>query len=164
MSAPIQWHKGVALFSSGDTYAEKTSFETAYALHPYNVHVINNLASCYEQLKDHNKAEAACQKALAISAEFEEARLNLSAVYYNMQACDKAFETIDKCDMQSKDEKYQLILPAILNAWMDDPIAHEKNQDVVKKLTNIKNSKDGLVALYMESRKKGLHFKEHSPN
>jgi O-antigen ligase len=160
MSAPIQWYKGVALFSSGDTYAAKASFETAYALHPYNIHVINNLASCYEQLKEHDKAEETYQKALAISSEFEEARLNLSAVYYNMQAYNKAFETIDKCDMQSKDEKYQLFLPAILNSWLDARIMNEKNAETVEKLTIIKNTKDELITLYVESRKKGLNFKE----
>jgi tetratricopeptide (TPR) repeat protein len=161
MSAPIHWYKGVALFSSGDTYGAKTSFETAYALHPYNVHVLNNLASCYEQLKMHDKAKETYQKALTISSEFEEARLNLSAVYYNMQAYDKAFETIDKCDTQSKDEKYKLFLQAILNAWLDARIVNEKNPVIVEKLTNIKNTKDEIVTLYVESRKKGLNFKEY---
>jgi O-antigen ligase len=160
MSAPIYWYKGVALFSSGDTYAAKTSFETAYALHPYNIHVINNLASCYEQLKEHDKAEETYQKALAISSEFEEARLNLSAVYYNTQAYCKAFETIDKCDIHSKDEKYRLFLPAILNSWLDERIQNEKKSEIVKKLTIIKNTKDELMTLYIESKKKGLDFKE----
>ncbi len=159
MSAPIQWYKGVALFSMGDLEAAKMSFETAYILHPYNIHVINNLASCYESLKDHKKAEEFYLKALNISPGFEEARLNLSAVYYNTKQYEKAFEVIDKCDINTKDEKYQLFLPAILSSWLDMLILHERNEEAVRKLTDIKNTENGIMMLYVASKKKGVNFK-----
>ena len=89
MSVPISWYKGVALFSMGNIDKAKTSFEDAYKIHPYNIHVLNNLGSCYESMGDHKKAETYYLKALTISSDFEEARLNLSAVYFNMKDYEK---------------------------------------------------------------------------
>jgi len=51
MSVPIEWYKGVALFSLGNIHDAETSFEKAYSINPYNISVLSNLASCYENLK-----------------------------------------------------------------------------------------------------------------
>lgn len=157
-SAPIEWYKGVALFSSGNINVAKTSFEKAYSIHPYNIHVLNNLASCYESLKEHKKAEEFYLKALSISSEFEEARLNLSAVYYNMKEYEKAFETIDKCSINSTDTKYQLFLPAILNSWMDVLLSKQKDMNLIRALKNIK---DKTSQLYFESKNKRVKFEQY---
>lgn len=160
MSAPIEWYKGVALFSSGDVTGAKISFEKAYALHPYNMHVLNNLASCYESLGDHANAEAFYLKALTISSGFEEARLNLSAVYYNKKEVEKAFKTIDKCDVSSQDPKYKSFLQAILNSWLQAFIAKQKDVELVRNI-NALTSKNDVVSVYFESKKRGIDFKEY---
>ena len=154
-SAPIEWYRGVALFSKGEIDSAGSCFETAYRQHPYNIHVLNNLASYYEKKADHNRAEQFYQKALAISTEFEEARLNLSAVYYNTRKYEKAFETIDQCNMHSTDQKYQLFLPAILSALVDE--MNEKNDRLKKQ--NI--DKTGLVQLYRASKRENASFKNY---
>ncbi|MDD4149268.1 MAG: O-antigen ligase family protein [Bacteroidales bacterium] len=158
MAAPIEWYKGVAFFSLGNIDEAKISFEKAYSIHPYNIHVLNNLASCYENLGEYQKAEETYLKALSISSEFVEARLNLSAVYYNMKEYEKAFETIDKCDINSVDPKYQIFLPVILNSWLDVLISKEKDMNIVEKISDIKNSDDKLVELYFESKIKNISF------
>lgn len=154
-SAPIEWYRGVALFSQGELESAGACFETAYHQHPYNIHVLNNLASYYEKKGDHDRAEQFYQKALSISTEFEEARLNLSAVYFNTKQYEKAFETIDQCDIDSQDQKYQLFLPAILNAVVD--VMKEKNNQ----LKNINVDKDQLVELYRASKKENIDFKSN---
>lgn len=158
MAAPLDWYKGVALFSLGNINDATTSFENAYCIHPYNIHVLNNLASCYVSLENHQKAEETYLKALAISSEFEEARLNLSAVYYNLKEYEKAFETIDKCDIKSVDSKYKIFLPVILNSWFDVLLSKEKDENTIKKLIDIKNSKDKILELYFESKRKNISF------
>jgi O-antigen ligase len=160
-SVPIEWYKGVALFSSGDINTAKYSFEQAYSIHPYNIHVMNNLASCFESLKEHKKAEEFYLKALSISPEFEEARLNLSAVYFNNKEYEKAFETIEKVDIYTTDEKYKVFLPAILNSWVDGLLSKQKDPDLIKRIMAIKNTNDKLRILYVESKEKGVNFVEY---
>lgn len=156
MSAPIEWYKGVALFSLGNIAAAQESFERAYQLHPYNIHVMNNLASCYEKLEKHKDAERLYLQALVISSEFEEARLNLSAVYYNEKEYEKAFETIDKCDVNSQDPKYQLFLPSILMSWQEALLKKQQLPITYKLLPQNK-----LKEIYFESKNQRLIFREH---
>ena len=157
-SAPIEWYRGVALFSMGELDSAGASFEIAYRQHPYNIHVLNNLASYYEKKEDHKRAEQFYQKALTISTEFEEARLNLSAVYYNTRQYEKAFETIDQCSIYSTDQKYQLFLPAILSALVDE--LKGKNDRIKKR--NIEKTE--LMKLYSLSKKENISFKNYVEN
>lgn len=154
-SAPIEWYRGVALFSLNELDSAGSCFETAYRQHPYNIHVLNNLASYYEKKGEHVNAEQFYQKALSISTEFEEARLNLSAVYYNTGQYQKAFETIDQCSIHSTDQKYQIFLPAILSAMVDG--MKVKND----RLKNINLDKDQLIHLYWTSKKEKTDFKNN---
>jgi len=164
MSVPISWYKGVALFSMGNIDKAKTSFEDAYKIHPYNIHVLNNLGSCYESMGDHKKAETYYLKALTISSDFEEARLNLSAVYFNMKDYEKAFDIIDKCDVNCIDPKYKTFLPAILKSWVSDVISKQSNEDSIKKLTEIKTDTDKILKIYFDAKKNNINFIQYILN
>lgn len=157
-SAPVNWYKGVALFYSGKIDEAEKSFEIAYSEHPYNIHVLNNLASCYESKRDHEKAIEFYNKALCITPSFDEAILNLAAVYYNMRDFEKAYLTIDQCKATTADAKYKIFLPAILNAWIDVQITKSANKENFQFLTNIKSSKENLVALYLQSKENNISF------
>ena len=158
MSIPIEWYKGVALFSLGNINDAKASFEKAYDLNPYNIHVLNNLAACFEIIGDHKKAEELYLNTLSISSEFEEAILNLSAVYFNTKEYDKAFNMIDKCNVHSTDKKYQIFLPAILSSKIDVILNKQTDNATISRLIDIKNSKDKTLNLYFESKKKNSTF------
>lgn len=119
LSIPIDWYKGVALFSLNDFSSSCISFQNAYNQHPYNIHVINDLASCYEKLKQHDKAIVYYRKALDISAGFDEARLNLCAVYFNMKRYKSAFMELKKCDSTTQNPKYTLFLPSITKQYLN---------------------------------------------
>ena len=118
LSIPIDWYKGVALFSLNDFSSACISFQNAYNQHPYNIHVINDLASCYEKLKQHDKAILYYRKALKVSAGFDEARLNLSAVYFNIKRYKSAFMELKKCDSTTQNPKYKLFLPSITKQFL----------------------------------------------
>jgi tetratricopeptide (TPR) repeat protein len=158
MSVPIQWYKGVALFSLGNITEAKKVFEKAYTVTPYNIHVLNNLASCYESLGEHKKAEEAYLQALSISSNFEESLLNLSAVYYNNKEYEKAFKTIDKCNINSTDTKYITFLPVILNSKIDIIVNSIKDQDIRNLITNFKESENLLLNLYFDSKKEKISY------
>ncbi|MBA3706120.1 MAG: O-antigen ligase family protein [Bacteroidetes bacterium] len=161
MSIPIDWYKGVAFFSKGNSIVAQKYFEQAYLIAPFNIHVLNNLASCYESLKKHDKAEKLYVKALFISPQFDEARLNLSAVYYNEGKFDKAFETIDLCNINSTDEKYKQFLPSILNSWVNQLLKKQKDKQLINHLNCILATKNKVMDLYLASKAKRVKFEPY---
>jgi O-antigen ligase len=160
-SMPIKWYKGVALFSQGNIREAESCFEQANLIHPYNIHILNNLASCYETTGNHKAAEETYNKALAISTNFEEARLNLSAVYYNTKEYGKAFDVIDKVKVDNAcQEKDQTYLPAILYSRIEGFITNQKDPTSKKVLTDVLNSKEKTMHYYLLSKKKKISLEQ----
>jgi len=164
MSTPIVWYKGVALFSTGKINVAKKSFEAASELHPNNIHVNNNLASCYESSGKHHKAIEYYMKALDISSGFEEALLNLAAVYYNMNDYRKAFETIDKCSIDSNDPKYTIFLPVILSFYIENIMINNKMKPSNNFISRIKSNNEEIIRIYFESKKNKIIFDKYIEN
>ena len=159
MSAPLEWYKGVALFSLGNYELALTSFEKANEIHPNNMHILNNLGTCYELNKEHKKAEAFYLKALSISSEFDEARLNLAAVYFNNGNNEMAFNTIDKINTDCPDAKYKVFLMAILKLKINDLLKSKSNDsNLVEKIRGISDSDEKLLNLFFESKRKNIKF------
>ena len=161
MTIPLNWYKGVAIFSSGNIKEAKIIFEKALKTHPYNIHVLNNLGSCNEKLGNHFLAEFYYKKAIDISPHFEEVLLNLSAVYFNSKKFDKSFETINKCSVTCKDEKYAIFLPIILQSQVDKLIQKTKNVDLKNSLIQLKSDNTKLTSLYFDSKSILISFDEY---
>jgi O-antigen ligase len=157
-SIPINWYKGVALYTLGNLKEAQRCFEKAKLIYPYNIHVLNNLGSCYETAGKHKEAEEMYLKALLISPRFDEACLNLSAVYFNQKEYEKAFCTIDKVAVTTKDEKYQVYLPVILDSWLGTIAANRKDEDAIKKIAEVRNSKKDMIELYWASKKNKIAY------
>ena len=75
-------------------------------MNPYHIHVLNNLATSYEIKGNHEMAIDMYNRAILISPKFDEALLNLSAVYYNNGNIDSASSIISRVNSLSKNEKY----------------------------------------------------------
>ena len=82
-TTPLHWYYGIAYFNKGEVNMAFDYFKKAYSINPYHLHVINNLATCYGYNNDYIKAKELYEECLSISPRFEEAALNLSAIYYN---------------------------------------------------------------------------------
>jgi len=160
-SIPINWYKGVALYTSGNLKEAQSCFEKAKLIHPYNIHILNNLASCYETEGKHKEAEEMYKCALLISPRFDEARLNLSAVYFNNREFEKAFYTIDKVGVTAKDEKYRVYLPVILNSWLGVILANRKDKVSIKKISAIRNSQTQMIEFYFTSKKNNIPYLQY---
>jgi tetratricopeptide (TPR) repeat protein len=156
MSMPLEWYKGNALYNLGKIKEAEISFEKAQSIHPYNIHILNNLASCYENLNNHKKAVKTYNKALSISSNFEEARLNLSAVYYNQKKYEMAFKTIDLCPINSTNKKYKKFLPTILASWLNELKSKQKNNLII----NTPSDSKTISQVYFESKEKSIKFEE----
>ena len=160
-SAPVFWYRGVANFALENKEQAKIDFEKAYSIHPNHIHILNNLASCYEKMGNHSEAINFYDKALVISPDFVEARLNLSAAFYNSKEYTKAFETIDKCPLATTDEKYNLFLPAILIAAVDEILKHQTDEKIISNLTSLKNNSETIVKQYKSSKSANQNFEKY---
>lgn len=160
-SIPVSWYTGVAKFSLEQTNEAKQDFKLAHQLNPNNIHVLNNLASCYEKEGQHEKAKKLYKKAATISPKFQEVILNLSAVYFNQQKYESAFQTIDKCPITCTDKKYAIFLLPILRTKLKSLAKHEDNEITLKKINRLLQSDSIIVDTYYSSRLKNVTFLEN---
>ena len=96
-STPLLWYRGMANFSLGRIKEARGDFLKAHTDHPYHIHVINNLGTCYAKLLEFDTAVDYYNKALLIAPRFEQAILNLGAVYFQMAKYRQAREALLRC-------------------------------------------------------------------
>ncbi len=157
-SIPIDFYKGMASYNLNEIDAAVGYFENAYQQAPYQIQVINNLAGSYERHGDRQAAIDFYGKALQISSNFEEARLNLAALYFNEKQFEKAFEEIDKINIENKNKRYSKYLIPILERKINlfliknnDPILNAK---LAKGITNSGH----LYKIYWAAKQEHLTF------
>lgn len=114
-SVPLKWYSGLAYFSLGEYPAALTDFEQAYAIAPYNQHVLNNLASSEENLSRHEDAMKHYKEAIRINPLFDDPKLNLAAVLYNEKKYKEALHWVEMVpdDNKRKAMYSQTILEAM---------------------------------------------------
>ena len=117
-STPVYWYRGVANFSLNRIPGALADFKKAYKIHPYHIHVLNNIGSCYEIQGNHSQAEHFYLKALEISPVFDEALINLTAVYYNLKDYERAYTTIMRTNWGIKDPRRETYIKTIQERLM----------------------------------------------
>ncbi|MDD5327901.1 MAG: O-antigen ligase family protein [Phycisphaerae bacterium] len=105
MSTPLQWYRGEANFLMNNVPQALIDYEKAYKAHPFHIHVLNNLATCYEMQGRHDQAIRYYNKALKIHPQFDETLINLGATYYNTGRYEQAYDTLLRCDPNTKDPR-----------------------------------------------------------
>jgi len=106
-TTPIVWYRGIAYYALGKTDKAFQDFLLAYKANPYHMHVINNLATCYELKGNHERAIELYKEALKIYPDFIDALLNLSSSFYNIGRYDEALffleNTVEKSHPKIKE-------------------------------------------------------------
>jgi tetratricopeptide (TPR) repeat protein len=160
-STPLAWYRGVALVALKQNELAKDAFEIALTVAPNHIHVLNNLASCYEKLGKHELAITFYEKALRISNKFDESILNLAAVYYNMGNYEQAFEVMKRCRDYVQDAKYQRFLPAIVRTKIDLILSDCKDEKHTERLNKIKENDQILIDYFVEHKKFNCTFNDY---
>ncbi len=148
---PLSWYRGEADFNLGNIDEAFADYQKSYEINPYHIHVLNNLATCYELKKEHAKAIEYYNKAIALSPNFEDALLNLAAVWYNLDYTDKAYEVINKIDIKTGNPKYKDFLYAILKEIIIKYNLTIDDLNIRKQLSAMTNSKDWIYDIYIKS-------------
>jgi O-antigen ligase len=112
-STPLAWYSGVAHFELNHVDSAMVEFERALKHNPRHVHVLNNLGTCYEVKGAHDTATDYYNRAIEILPSFDEAIINLAAVYYNQGEFEQAYSVIRRIEGPSTDSRYEPFLSKI---------------------------------------------------
>lgn len=159
-STPLDWYKGEAYFYLNDTDSAFYNFKKAYKTNPYHIHVLNNLATCFELRNDHRSAVKYYKKAVKISPNFNESLLNLSAVYYNSGDIDSAYYYFNKVDTLCKDAKYHKFMYPVLKGVISSLKNNLKDKSVKNILSRIQNSESWTKNIFYKSIRNKIEFKK----
>jgi O-antigen ligase len=160
-SIPLTWYEGIGHFNENQVEDSEACFEKAYQLTPYNIQVITNLASTYQLTGKTDEAIALYHDALKISKDFDEAKLNLAALYFNKKDFDKAYSFINDVPVTSKNPKYELYLAAILNKKINAYLKTATNKAVIDKLVKNVTTKEALLKLFFDTKKGKVSFEAY---
>jgi O-antigen ligase len=111
---PLLWYSGSAWYNLGNTDSAFQDFSEAYVLNPNHVHVLNNLATCYEVKGYHSEAISLYNKALRLSPGFEEARYNLVASYFNANMFLQSLHTFEYLKPDTLNPLFNTIFQAVI--------------------------------------------------
>jgi O-antigen ligase len=160
-SIPLSWYEGIGHFNENRLEESQTCFEKAYQLTPNNIQVLTNLASVYQANGKIDEAVVLYNDALKISTEFDEAKLMLSALYFNKKEFDKAYGLINEIKVTSKNPKYTLYLVPILNQKINAYLQTATDKVVIDKLVKNVTTKEALLQLYFDAKKNNMAFETY---
>ncbi|MBK8587368.1 MAG: O-antigen ligase family protein [Bacteroidetes bacterium] len=142
-STSIDWYRGMALFYSGQILPALKEYQKAVLKTPYHIRTLNDLATAYEQSGQPDSAIVYYKRALSISPELTDARLNLSATYFNQNKIDSAYQTINYLSGTNVNlnyrENYHKFMGVILSAKILDSLNTSKDTMLVNKMSTFVN-------------------------
>lgn len=157
-STPILWYRGEAYFVLGDMNSAFKDYQQCYETNPYHFHVLNNLATCYELKGEHLKAIELYNKAIHIAPKFEDALLNLTAVYYNTGKYDSAYSILNRVDSTSKNGKYIPYLEVVLKKRIEILSTSIKEERLTMLFKNIQENNQWIVNIFIKSKQNSCTF------
>ena len=158
MCTPLRWYSGSAYYNLGNQEMAFADFYKAYEVNPNHVHVLNNLATLYEIKGDHAHAIEFYKKALIISPNFEEARVNLCATFFNAGKKQEAYLQFDKLKPDTLNSKYKQMLNLIVYQQiriLSDSIACEPLKNMLKAISN---TPEWYKQIYLKARSNEVNF------
>ena len=139
---PLDWHLGLSYFNTNDVEKAFKKFQKAYEFSPYHLHTLNNLATCYELKGERDKAIQFYLRALQVSPKFEDASINLAAIYFNEKRYVEALDVILRCNKAKDKTKYQKYLSTIFNRFIAEKGLNIQNENLSRLLTLMNNETD----------------------
>ena len=158
---PLNWYKATAYFHLKKYKESLIEYRKANNFNPNNISILNDLGTNYFVLSQLDKSKDYYLKALKISPKYEEARLNLVAIYLHEKKFDKAFSTIDLINTESSHTNYKRYLASILEQKINKFLISKKDTELNTFLKNSIKTENDLVTLYFLSKKNIYTFEEY---
>ncbi|MEJ1933295.1 hypothetical protein WDZ92_24110, partial [Nostoc sp. NIES-2111] len=107
-TVPLAWHAGVAVFYAGQYGQALELFQEARRAAPYHFLTYNSLASSYAKLGQTDSAKLYFRRAIGISPNWDEPRINLMAVTFNEPGgLDSAFAMLRRMPKTIYDPRFE---------------------------------------------------------
>jgi hypothetical protein len=87
--------------------------------------------------------------------------LNLAATYYNIQEYEKAFETIDLCDINFRNDFYKQILTPIVEKKLNLILIHINNPNLNSYLKSKIKTENELLTVYFDYKNNSVSFERY---
>lgn len=110
VSAPIRFFSGTGYLKLKDFKTATKHLEEAYALSPYHVQVMNNLAGCYYTFGEVDKAEKMYKEASELAPKYTDVLLSYGVVVFNKKGAENeqnGFVITAKVDTLETRENYK---------------------------------------------------------
>jgi len=161
-SIPVKWYIGVAQFSLGDLASAKESFHDAYEIHPYQVHVLNNYATCFEKENKHDEAIKMFEEMYRISPKFSAGLINLSGAYFNAGRYEDAYKMISTFKWDDQNPRSQEFMIVIIAKKLELLLKEKKySEEERNRITTCMNSDSLILKTMKESQKENVPFEKY---
>jgi O-antigen ligase len=160
VSTPLSWYIGSAWYQQDSIARAIPEFEHAVDLHPYHIHALNNLATCYAVSNRPTEAIPFYKRAVAIDPTFDEAHLNLAAMYFNQNQLDSAWISIANIDTADAPDNFSGYRKTIIHKITDDAIANTEESGVMWALKRILKDEKWLMANHFKAVHSGISFRQ----
>ncbi len=131
LSTPLSWYKGLAFYQTGQTDSSVLFLQKAKQLNPYHVHILNNLATSYAKKGEIKKSVETYKEVLNIYPDFEEAALNLCAVYFKDEQTDSALAALAEINIDSHTPKYKSFIKVVLRSKIISVLEEEGELEMI---------------------------------
>jgi tetratricopeptide (TPR) repeat protein len=164
-STPLAWYTGLAWFRMNDPVKASLYFREALKYNPYHIHVLNNLASSCVSLGENDYAIGYYKKAVTIAPNFDEAWLNLCAVYYNQKQYEKAYGALIKVNLYTREQRYRPFIKAITKSLIRNELLNFELQDSIVLPEDEEWYFDVFIQMRNDKRSlKNIIFEQDFPN
>ena len=157
---PLKWYLGTAYFKLGNVNEAYNAFNEAYQINPYHVHILNDIGSCEEVRGNHAAAIIKYREALNLNPVFEEALLNLCAVYFNTGQYDSAYVQLTRTSPKSANPKIQTFAIAVVKAKINSMLKEPIPESAKAYLEKTKASPAMVLNVFAEARSHNTGLEE----
>lgn len=158
LSTPVYWYEGLAFYTKGDYISAQKLFEKAYAINPYHVHILNNLASSYFKNNNMDAGIDFYKKTLKIYPDFEDTKFNLCAAYFNNNTVDSALFYLNEIDTNTENPKYKTFIKAIVYTIIKDELVKLGRDEEIQYLPK---DEKWYYNLFINSKKDNISLKKY---
>lgn len=159
VSAPMEYYEGIGWLGKQNHHNAQRAFQIAFNRNPNHLLVLNNLGSTWQFLGEADSAKYYYSKAIAISPRFEEALLNIGAIYFNNQNIDSAYYHLSNIYPDSKSQRYTTAIHALLKVEIR-LMKRQFNPTSAKweKLNRLEQNPEDLFQLYFTAWEEANQF------
>ena len=150
---PLRYYSSIGKLAQKNVPGAFEDIQMAYAIHPYNIIVINQMGNVHKKRGEWDQALGYYQEAVRISRWFEAGRLNLAEVYLEKDDPVNALKALSLVRRNSRNPKYLNLLARSLPRVVETYAQHGRFGPLVQYLQQRNpRSAEQYVQLFLQFR------------